>query len=131
MAIDKKKKMKRKIIISLITIIILIPVGLYSRQITWIPKETGDALWAMMIFCIWRIIFIKKELYLIAFISIIHSSLVEFSQLINWPWLVAVRSTFIGHMALGQGFLWIDLLAYYIGIGIIYLMFKAIEHNRK
>lgn len=131
MALDKKRKMKRKIIISLITIIILIPVGLYSREITWIPKETGDALWAMMIFCIWRIIFIKKELHLIAFISIIHSSLVEFSQLINWPWLVAIRSTFIGHMALGQGFLWIDLLAYYIGICIIYFMFKAIEHNRK
>ncbi len=34
LAIDKKRKMKRKIIISLITIIILIPVGLYSREIT-------------------------------------------------------------------------------------------------
>jgi hypothetical protein len=40
---------------------------------------------------------------------------------------VSFRSTFIGHMMLGQGFLWIDLLAFLIGISLIYWVFYAIE----
>ena len=121
--------MKRKILISLIGIIVLIPIGLYSRRLGWIPDETGDALWAMMVFCFWRIILVRKGLKLIAIISLIHSFLVEFSQMIRWHWLVSFRNTFIGHMILGQGFLWIDLLAYLIGIVIIYWVFRGIEQR--
>jgi hypothetical protein len=117
----------RKVLFSLIGIIVLIPIGLCSRQISWIPEETGDALWAMMVFCIWRIILVKQELRLIAIVSLTHSFLVEFSQLIRWPWLVSFRNTFIGHMMLGQGFLWTDLLAYAIGIAILYWVFKGLK----
>jgi hypothetical protein len=111
----------------LVGIIVLIPIGLYSRHISWLPDEVGDALWAMMVFCFWRIILVRKGLPLVALISLVHSYLVEFSQLICWPWLVSFRSTFIGHMMLGQGFLWIDLLAFLIGISLIYWVFYAIE----
>ena len=123
--------MKRKLLISLIGIIVLIPIGLYSRHITWLPDEVGDALWAMMVFCFWRIILVKKGLPLVALISLIHSYLVEFSQLVRWPWLVSFRKTFIGHMMLGQGFLWIDLLATLIGIVLIFLVFCVIERKIK
>ncbi len=121
--------MKRNIIISisLIGIAVLIPLGLISRQIDSIPSETGDALWAMMVFCIWRIILHRKKLSTIALISLISAFLVEFSQLITWPFLVAFRKTFLGHMMLGQGFLWIDLLAYTIGIICIFGIFKIFE----
>ncbi len=121
--------MKRNIIISisLIGIAVLIPLGLISRQIDSIPSETGDALWAMMVFCIWRIILHRKKLSTIALISLISAFLVEFSQLITWPFLVAFRKTFLGHMMLGQGFLWIDLLAYTIGIVCVLGIFRVIE----
>ena len=119
--------MKRKILISLIGIVVLIPLGLYSRHITWLPKETGDALWAMMVFCFWRIILVKSKLRTVAIVSLAHSFIVEFSQLLRWPWLVSFRDTFVGHMMLGQGFLWTDLVAYVIGITIIYWVFKALE----
>ena len=119
--------MKRNIIISLIGIVVLIPLGLCSRQFNSIPNETGDALWAMMVFCIWRIILHKKTLTTIVIISLISSYLVEFSQLITWKFLVEFRKTFIGHMMLGQGFLWIDLLAYTIGIICIFGIFKFFE----
>ena len=119
--------MKRKILISLIGIVVLIPLGLYSRHITWLPKETGDALWAMMVFCFWRIILVKSKLRTVAIVSLTHSFIVEFSQLLRWPWLVSFRDTFVGHMMLGQGFLWTDLVAYVIGIIIIYWVFKALE----
>lgn len=121
------KIMKRKILISLIGIVVLIPLGLYSRHITWLPKETGDALWAMMVFCFWRIILVKSKLRTVAIVSLTHSFIVEFSQLLRWPWLVSFRDTFVGHMMLGQGFLWTDLVAYVIGIIIIYWVFKALE----
>ena len=123
------EQMKRKLLVSLVGIIILIPIGLYSRHVSWLPDEVGDALWAMMVFCFWRIILVKKGLLFVALISLVHSYLVEFSQLIRWSWLVSFRSTFIGHMMLGQGFLWIDLLAYLIGISLIYWVFHVFEQR--
>ena len=118
---------KRKTVIPIIGIILLIPTGLISRRISFIPAETGDALWAMMIFCLWRIILQNKKLSVVAIASLVHCYLVEFSQMITWRWLVSFRQTFIGHMMLGQGFLWIDLIAYSIGIIIIYMAFSRIE----
>ena len=123
--------MKRKILISLTGILVLIPTGLFSRRVSWIPEETGDALWAMMIFCLWRLILVKKKLCPVMLISLTHSFLVEFSQMIRWPWLVTFRNTFIGHMLLGQGFLWTDLLAYSIGIIICYGIFRGIEQGQE
>jgi len=119
--------MKHNIKISLIGIAVVIPLGLGSRQIDAIPNEIGDALWAMMVFCIWRIILHRKNLITIAIISLINSYLVEFSQLITWSFLVEFRKTFIGHIMLGQGFLWIDLLAYTIGIICVFGIFKVLE----
>ncbi len=120
---------KRKLLIPIIGIILLIPIGLISRRIGWIPTETGDALWAMMVFCLWRIVLQNKKLSLVAITSLVHCYLVEFSQMITWRWLVSFRQTFIGHMMLGQGFLWIDLLAYSIGIIVIYMIFSKIEEQ--
>ena len=120
---------KRKLLIPIIGIILLIPIGLISRRIGWIPTETGDALWAMMVFCLWRIVLQNKKLPLVAIKSLVHCYLVEFSQMITWRWLVSFRQTFIGHMMLGQGFLWIDLLAYSIGIIVIYMIFSKIEEQ--
>ena len=121
--------MKKTLFISLAGIIVLIPIGLYSRHISWLPDEVGDAFWAMMVFCFWRIILVKKGLPFVALISLIHSYLVEFSQLIRWSWLLSFRSTFIGHMMLGQGFLWTDLLAMLIGFVLIYWVFHVIEQR--
>lgn len=122
--------MKRKIIISLIGIAVLIPLGLISRHINCLPNEVGDALWAMMIFCIWRIILHRKPLTIVAVVSLINSYLVEFSQLITWSFLVEFRKTFLGHVMLGQGFLWVDLVAYTIGIACIFGLFRLFEKTK-
>ena len=88
--------MKRKLLISLIGIVVLLPLGLCSRHVNFLPDETGDALWAMMVFCLWRILLVRRELRVVAIVSIIHSFLVEFSQLVRLPPLVSFRGTFIG-----------------------------------
>ena len=111
-------------------IIALIALGLLSRRINGIPDACGDALWAMMVFCCWRFVLVSRPLKTVAVVSLITSFLVEFSQILSFDWLVRLRSTFLGHMLLGQGFLWIDLLAYTIGITIIYVIALLIEKPR-
>lgn len=118
--------MLSKVLLSLLFIVVLIPLGLLSREVDALPDETGDALWAMMVFCVWRILLIKQRLSVVAAVALAHAFLVEFSQLLTFPWLVSFRNTFIGHMMLGQGFLWIDLVAYTIGVLCIYGVYRMI-----
>ena len=108
-------------------VIALIALGLLSRRINGIPDACGDALWAMMVFCCWRIVLVLRPLKIVAVVALITSYLVEFSQILSFDWLVRLRSTFLGHMLLGQGFLWIDLLAYTIGIIVIFIITEYIE----
>lgn len=111
-------------------IIVLICLGLLSRKISFIPAAVGDAIWAMMVYCCWRIIMVRRRLTVAAMAALITSFAVEFSQMLTMPWLVRIRSTFLGHMLLGQGFLWSDLLAYTFGIIVIYLITFAAERNK-
>ena len=108
----------------IIAIALLIVLGLSSRKVAFLPDETGDGLWAMALFCFLRLIFVNSKLKDIAIVTLVLSFL---SQLIRWEWLVAIRSTFIGHMLLGQGFVWWDLLAYSIGVIVIYLVVRTYE----
>ena len=101
-------------------IAVLIALGLLSRRVKFVPAACGDALWAMMVYCCFRIVLIRKPLVISAAAALIASFAVEFSQMLTPDWLVKIRSTFLGHMLLGQGFLWSDLLAYTIGIAVVY-----------
>ena len=101
-------------------IAVLIALGLLSRRVKFVPAACGDALWAMMVYCCFRIVLIRKPMIISAMAALITSFSIEFSQMLTPDWLVKIRSTFLGHMLLGQGFLWSDLLAYTIGIAVIY-----------
>ena len=101
-------------------IAVLIALGLLSRRVKFVPAACGDALWAMMVYCCFRIVLIRKPMVISAAAALITSFVIEFSQMLTPDWLVKIRSTFLGHMLLGQGFLWSDLLAYTLGIAVIY-----------
>ena len=101
-------------------IAVLIALGLLSRRVKFVPAACGDALWAMMVYCCFRIVLIRKPMIISAVAALITSFAIEFSQMLKPDWLVKIRSTFLGHMLLGQGFLWSDLLAYTIGIAVVY-----------
>ena len=118
---DMSREKARKLrICYLAGIAVLIALGLLSRRVKFVPAACGDALWAMMVYCCFRIVLIRKPLVISAAAALIASFAVEFSQMLKPDWLVKIRSTFLGHMLLGQGFLWSDLLAYTIGIAVIY-----------
>lgn len=108
--------MYREKIKYLILIIMTIILGLISRKIRIIPLYIGDFLWAVMIYFIVRFLFCKKKIKEYFILSILICYMVEISQLYQDPWINNIRNTLIGHLVLGKGFLWSDLLAYTIGV---------------
>lgn len=99
-----------------------------SRKITLIPLSTGDFLYAIMIYVLIRILFINKEAYQIAFLSLITCYSIEFLQLYQAEWMLELRKTLLGKYVLGQGFLWTDILAYTFGV-LIALLLESFMHQ--
>ncbi len=97
-----------------------IALGLATRRVpgafpAFVAQYGGDTLWAAMMF--WLVALIRPATTRIhlAAIALTISFAVEFSQLYHAPWLDALRATRLGALALGQGFLWTDLVCYAVG----------------
>ena len=96
--------------------------GLISRRFTYYIPDIinlflGDALWALMVYFLIRFIFIKLSVKKAVIISVTFCFAIEISQLYHGSWIDNIRSTILGGLILGYGFLWSDLVAYLIGIG--------------
>ncbi len=107
-------------------IVLVIAVGLASRKYpslfpAALGSHTGDALWALMVFL--GVAFIQPAMpgVRMAGAALAFCWLIEVSQLYQAPWINAVRATTPGHLVLGTGFLWLDLLAYATGIACGFL----------
>lgn len=120
------KRLKR-----LSTVFIIIILGLASRQIHWVPLYFGDVLYgAMMFFIVWSLC-IDLSLKKIALASLTMTYLIEFSQLYQAEWIKNLRSTTMGRLVLGQGFLWSDILAYAGGIIVSLALIKFITRSKQ
>ncbi len=102
-------------------LIFVVLAGLGSRQFPVLfpavfGTSLGDALWALMVFLGWAIVFPSSSTLRLATIALISAYCVEFSQLYQEPWINGVRGTVIGHLVLGSTFWWPDLVAYLIGV---------------
>lgn len=98
----------------------IIALGLASRQFAhvlpvWMASHAGDTLWTVAVFLAIAFCFPKWSSLLIGVLALLISFVVEFSQLIDLPFLNKARSTLPGRLLLGSGFLWIDLVRYSIG----------------
>ncbi len=83
---------------------------------TAIAKYGGDALWALLVFVGFGILFRTASILRIAVGSLGFAWAIEFSQLYHAPWIDSIRSTRIGSLVLGSTFNAPDLLAYAVGI---------------
>ncbi|MCY9159909.1 DUF2809 domain-containing protein [Bacillus atrophaeus] len=102
---------------------VVMGLGLLSRKIPDVLPDVlniyaGDALWALMIFLGTRFIFHTMKTSRAGLISLAFCYLIECSQLYHADWIDQIRDTTLGGLVLGYGFLWSDLGAYTIGIGI-------------
>lgn len=111
-------------------ILLIIVAGLLSRQTAAIPAATGDALYAMMMYFLVRFCFLKMKIRKVILASLSICFIIEFSQLYQAAWINDIRATLPGHLILGQGFLWSDLLAYIIAIATASLMDTFLKPNR-
>lgn len=115
-------KKRNRLLYALFTIVIII-LGLSSRKLAFalphlLNTYLGDALWALMIFTGFGFLFPKIDTKKVAFISLLFCYGIEVSQLYHAEWIDSIRTTTLGGLVLGYGFLWSDLVAYTIGVGI-------------
>ncbi|QUW29275.1 DUF2809 domain-containing protein [Bacillus cereus] len=113
---------RNRLLYAIFTILVII-LGLSSRKFAFALPELlndylGDALWALMIFIGFGFLFPKIETKKLAFISLIFCYGIEMSQLYHAEWIDNIRATTLGGLVLGYGFLWSDLVAYTIGVGV-------------
>ncbi|PLR92003.1 ribosomal maturation YjgA family protein [Bacillus sp. T33-2] len=98
---------------------IVIFLGLVSRNLTlphFIAENAGDALWAMMVYFVFRCLLVSKGLLTASWLSLLFSFAIEISQLYQADWINQIRGTVLGALILGHGFLFVDLIRYTVGI---------------
>lgn len=90
----------------------------------------GDALWAAMV--AWWMAAVAPAIRLPcrAAVALVFCFAVEFSQLVRFPALDALRRTTAGHFALGSGFDPRDFAAYAAGVLAVVLLERATERDR-
>lgn len=112
--------MPRNRMLYFVLIVITVALGLVSRRITmlpqWIHLYLGDVLWALMVFWGIGFFFRHKNSGFVAVVTLTFSILIELSQLYHSEWIGAIRSTTMGGLVLGFGFLWSDIICYTIGV---------------
>ncbi|TCW57985.1 uncharacterized protein DUF2809 [Bacillus thuringiensis] len=118
-------KKRNRLLYALFTIVIII-LGLSSRKLAFALPHLlnaclGDALWALMIFTGFGFLFPKIETKKLAFISLLFCYGIEVSQLYHAEWIDSIRATTLGGLVIGYGFLWSDIVAYTIGVGVGFL----------
>jgi len=113
----------------LLIMIAVIFLGIMSRKTNFIPLYFGDFLYAIMIYLLIRILFIKNKSIQVAVFSLLLCYSIEILQLHQDEWIIAIRKTLFGKYVLGQGFLWTDILAYTFGVVIAFCVEKLFKKN--
>lgn len=93
-----------------------------------IAKYGGDVIWAGAFLFFLRAIFIRTALWKLAACCYTLGVLDELSQLIDTSWADSIRSTTIGKLMFGVGFVWSDLLCYLIGTLLASVLIAVMEH---
>jgi hypothetical protein len=102
-------------------------LGLASRSNEFVLPEfiaihAGDTLWALLVF--WLVRTSKPSLPVLhsAFIAIGFAYFIELSQFYHAPWIDGIRSTTLGGLVLGFEFQLSDLIRYFVGVCIGYVL---------
>jgi len=126
--------MQKRIVCSIV-IVITIAVGLFVRlKKQWFPDIVnlylGDVLYAFMMYYIVSFIAMYKAIKIKAIAALLICFAIELFQLYQAEWINVIRQTLPGRLILGSGFLWSDLLAYYIGITAAFIFEKFMLSKR-
>ncbi|WP_298220458.1 DUF2809 domain-containing protein [Flavobacterium sp.] len=101
---------------------LVVLLGVLSRKTNVIPLFIGDVLYAVMVYFGFRILLLRGGNLKKIMFPLCFCFLIELQQLYNAEWIMAIRNTTLGHYALGQGFLWSDLVCYIVGVTVAFRM---------
>ncbi len=108
----------------------IIPLGLLIRQfyedneptigglMGFLSEYAPDALYALMVYWIFRWIFVKKGVQQAFLLALCFCVAIEILQFYHAPWIDAIRSYSLGGLILGYHFLWSDLFYYTAGVSL-------------
>jgi hypothetical protein len=99
-----------------ILILFTVILGILSRKIDGIPNFFGDILYAVMVYFGMCFLFPNYDQKKTIILALLICYCIEFLQLYRAQWILSIRKTTLGHYALGQSFLWSDLVYYAIGV---------------
>ncbi|PIS27783.1 MAG: DUF2809 domain-containing protein [Candidatus Marinimicrobia bacterium CG08_land_8_20_14_0_20_45_22] len=121
------KKFSLKYFLTILIILVITPIGFATKSYEgigerWMHNYGGAILYEIFWCLILFLVFQKLRPYLNALYVFISTSILEIAQLWHPPFLVAIRSTYLGRTILGTTFVWVDFLYYLIGSLIGYFM---------
>ena len=120
----------------LISILIIVPPGLYSKFYSgqaarWVNDSLGGVLYVIF-WCLLAFLFLSNtKPWKIAATVFIITCFLEFLQLWHPPLLEFFRNNFIGRTILGTTFTWSDFPYYLVGCGIGWLWMKSLQKHSK
>ncbi|MEJ8302375.1 DUF2809 domain-containing protein [Saccharibacillus sacchari] len=123
----------RKRAVYLLAVLVVMLLGLSSRAFAdslplfW-AEHAGDALWAAMVYLLFRMLLPDYRTWTCAIGALLFSFGIECSQLYRADWLDALRSTTLGALVLGRGFLVMDLVRYTAGIVAFWVVDVGVLH---
>jgi len=107
-------------------VVVTIALGLASRHFQRalpevLGKYPGDALWALMVFFGWGVVFTRASTVRVAMLTLAVCVAIETLKLDQAPWIVGIRHTTLGHLVFGHSFSWGNLVAYAVGtvVGVL------------
>lgn len=113
-----------------VALAVCVPVGLWTKVYrgpgqAWMHGFAGGIVYEMFWIFLVAFIFPEVEAWAIAAAVFAVTSLIEFLQLWNPPFLAAARETFLGKMLLGSTFNWWDFPHYLLGcvLGGLFVFF--------
>ena len=111
---------------------LLMAAGLFVRKMHGMAPDFfntyfPDAAWTMTVYCGVGFLFARGEKLNFP-AALLFSYLIEISQLFSPAFLVAARSTRIGGLIFGYGFLWSDILCYTVGAALCFATEKCIRN---
>ena len=126
---------KKKKLWTLISLIIIIPVGFYCKfyhgpAFSWVNNSLGGVFYVIFWCLIFFLIFSQLKSWIIAVLVFIITCLMEFLQLWHPPFLEYLRNSFLGRTILGNSFNWNDFAYYFVGAIIGWLWISILNKKR-
>jgi hypothetical protein len=118
----------------LIGMILIIPLGYSVRFATSLGSPVfqdvfGSIAYQVLLMFVFAFFYPRVDLAKVAVGVFLVSSAIEFLQLWQAPWLLAIRSTWAGRVLLGNTFLWADFPPYAIGAFLGWLCLKGLRRK--